>query len=434
METTQVALYGCGTVGMGVARALLGRSALREHLGNGVALKYVVDARMDEVRAELDPPDDLVLTDDLQAPLADPEVRVVVELFGGTTEARRVVERALRSGKDVVTANKALLAEAGDELYRLARQQGRCIAFEAAAAGGIPVIAALRSSLVGDRVESLYGIVNGTCNYVLTRMLREGIGYEDALGEAQERGFAEADPALDVEGRDSAHKLAVLSRLAFGVKVDLDQIPCEGIAGVQLSDLRYAKALGYTLKLLAIGVRREDGLDLRVHPALLRRDHALAAVGGVYNAVCIHAGRAGEIVLTGKGAGRLPTSSAVVADVARVALGTYGKEFGSLSQFGDVPEAQQVPFGKVRIRYYFRLDCLDRPGVLARVAGILGEEDISIASVRQHEVAAEGREFVPVVFMTHLAQEAALRRALDRINRLDVIRGENTRMLRVADI
>jgi homoserine dehydrogenase len=430
-----VALYGCGTVGMGVARLLLADGPLHERLEQPVRLSYIVDMRREQVAEELQPPAAVTLTEDLDEPLQDEEVDVVVELFGGTTAARDVVRKALAAGKDVVTANKALLAEHGDELYRLARESGRSIAFEASVGGGIPVIAALRNAFVGERVESLYGIVNGTCNYVLTRMLDGGLAYEDALGEAQQKGYAEADPALDVEGLDSAHKLAVLTRLAFGVNVALDDIVCEGITGVDLRDLRYAEALGYTLKLLAIGVRDGDRLELRVHPALLRRDHPLASIGGVYNAVCIHGDTVGEIVLTGKGAGRPATSSAVVGDIARMALGTYQADFAGLTQFGDVAEADLVPFGDITTRYYFRLDCLDRPGVLAQVAGVLGEEDISIASVRQHEVAEEcGEPFVPVVFMTHEAREAAMKRALERINRLDVIRGENTRMLRVEDI
>ncbi len=434
MDACNVALYGCGTVGMGVARALLEEGPLNARLCKPVRLAYIVETRRRQVVEQLQPPADVTLTDDLDAPLQDEDVHVVVELFGGTTTARRVVQRALAAGKDVVTANKALLAEHGDELYELARQAGRSIAFEASVGGGIPIIAALRNSFVGDRIESLYGIVNGTCNYVLTRMLQGGLEYDEALAEAQQMGYAEADPALDVEGHDTAHKLAVLARLAFGVNVRLQDISCEGITGVDVRDLRYAAALGYTLKLLAIGMRDGERLELRVHPALLRREHPLASIGGVYNAVCVHGHMVGEVVLTGKGAGRPATSSAVIGDIARLALGTYRSDFAGLSQFGRVPDAELVPFGRIRTRYYFRLDCLDRPGVLARVAGVLGEEDISIASVRQQELAEGGEEFVPVVFMTHEACEASMQKALQRINRLDVIRGRNTRMLRVEDI
>ena len=410
MRTVQckVALYGCGTVGAGVAEALVSRGAAADRAGDGIALKYIVDARLDEIRRSLPLPEHVILTDDLDEPLRDPEVGVVVELFGGTIVARQVVESALRAGKDVVTANKALLAEHGDSLYRLARRHGRCIAFEGSVGGGIPVM--------------------------LTRMLESGMPYARALKEAQEKGYAEADPRLDVEGIDSAHKLAVLARLAFSVNLKLQDIPCEGIAGVELRDVQYAQALGYTLKLLAVGIRHEGRLELRVQPALLRKGHPLARMGGVYNAICIHGSLAGEIVLTGQGAGRLPTTSAVLADIVRVALGVYGMQFAALSQFGDVPDASLVPMGHVETRYYFRLDCRDRPGVLAKVAGILGEEDISIASVRQQELASPGEKFVPVVFMTHPAREASLKKALERINAVDVVRGDRTRMLRVEDV
>ncbi len=434
MDKCNVALFGCGTVGMGVARILLEQDALRERLGDRIRLKYIVDLRLDEVRSQLQPPADVVLTQDLDAALADPDVQVVVELFGGIDAAGDLIERALRAGKDVVTANKALLAERGDALFRVARKCGRSIAFEAAVGGGIPVIAAVRSGLVADRIERLYGIVNGTCNYILTRMLERGIAYDRALAEAQQAGYAEADPALDVEGLDSAHKLAVLARLAFGCSVALSNIHTEGISGVDLRDMRYARSMGYTLKLLAIGIPRDGRLELRVHPALLHRDHALALVGGVFNAVCLHGSQAGEVVLTGKGAGRKPTASAVVADVARVALGTYGAEFAAMAQFGDAPDAAVVPVGEIQTRYYFRLDCLDRPGVLATVASILGEEQISIASVRQQELSTPSEQFVPVVFMTHQARDDAMRRALDSINRLDAVREEATRMIRVEDI
>jgi homoserine dehydrogenase len=434
MKNCTVALCGCGTVGTGVAHMLLEDGALVERLGEGIRLKYIADVRLDEVRSAVDPPEDVTLTEDLDQVLDDSQVQVVVELIGGTTTARELVAKALRAGKDVVTANKALLAAHGDELYRLARQNGRCIAFEGSVAGGIPVVGAVREGLVGDRIESFYGILNGTCNYVLTRMLQADMAYEDALAEAQSLGYAEADPTLDVEGHDSAHKLAVLARLAFGRNVDLDDIPCEGISGVDLYDLKTTHAMGYTLKLLAVGQRQGDRVELRVQPALLRQGHPMAAVSGVYNAVCVHGSQVGEVVLTGKGAGREATASAVVADVARVALGTYGMQFATMSPFGPVPDVRLVPHGEMRMRYYFRLDCQDRPGILGDVAGILGERAISIASVHQREVAEEAGAHVPVVFMTHEARESDMANALEAINSLDGIRGDRTRLLRVEDI
>ncbi len=435
MQECKVALYGCGTVGAGVAEILLGRrGALAQKLGPRVRLRYVVDKRLEEVAAQVQLPPSTKLTDDLEAPLRDPDVDVVVELFGGTDDARSVIEEALRAGKDIVTANKALLAAEGGELFRLARQMGRSIAFEASVAGGIPIIAALRSGLVADRIESIYGIVNGTCNYILTQMSERGLSYEDALAAAQRKGYTEADPSLDVEGEDAAHKLAILARLAFGVEVRGDEIPREGISGIEQVDLRYARSLGYTLKLLAVGIRREGAIELRVGPTLLRREHPLASVGGAYNAVCVHGDSVGEVVLTGLGAGRWPTASAVVADICRIALGTYRSDFAELSQFGDVPRATILPAAQMEMRCYFRLSCLDQPGVLARVAGVLGDCRVSIASCIQQDVAPPGEEHVPVVFMTHEAPEGALTDALRKINRLDCIDGSRTRMFRVQDI
>jgi len=435
LKKCNIALFGCGTVGQGVASILLGeRGAVSDRIGDRLSLKYIVDKRAAQIRQELSLPDSVVVTEDIEAALRDAEVDVVIELFGGIEAARSVIEKALRAGKDVVTANKALLAEHGDSLYALARSCGRTIAFEASVAGGIPIISALRDDLIANRIQSIYGIVNGTCNYILTRMTREGIPYQEALREAQQEGYAESDPGLDVEGHDSAHKLAVLARLAFGVRVELADIACEGIAGIEVRDLHYARSLGYTLKLMAVGIRNQDSVELRVHPTLLRHTHPLAAVGGAYNAVCVHGDAVGEVVLTGRGAGRWPTASAVVADVCRTALGTYGTDFATLKQFDKVPPADVVPFEQVRARYYFRLSCLDQPGVLARVAGVLGEQQISITSCIQQDLPAEGETHVPVVFMTHEAREGDVQEALRRIDELDCIEGGQTRMLRVQDI
>ncbi len=435
MSDCKVALYGCGTVGMGVASILLGRrGVVEDRLGEGVELAYIVDKRKRQIRAGLEPPESTAITDDLTEPLEDEDVDVVVELFGGTDVARRMVKKALQHGKDVVTANKALLAAHGDELYRLARREGGSIAFEASVAGGIPIINSVRGALVSEDIDSIYGIVNGTCNYILTRMSDEGMSYEQALKEAQEKGYAEADPTLDVEGDDSAHKLAVLARLAFGVEVDEAEIYREGVSEIDARDICYAQSMGYTVKLLAIGIRREGELQLSVHPALLNHDHPLAAVGGAYNAVCVHGDSVGEVVLTGLGAGRWPTASAVVGDICQMALGTYQKEFASLSQFGEVPEAQMRSCDEIQARYYFRLNCDDRPGVLAQIAGILGNYQISIANCMQQDKTADSEGRVPVVFMTHVASEGAMDRALEEINGLDAVDGEETRMLRVQDI
>ncbi|MFP4026578.1 MAG: homoserine dehydrogenase [Candidatus Brocadiia bacterium] len=435
MPKTKVALYGCGTIGTGVARILLGeKGGLLRKMTSPIELAYVVDVRAEEIAQEIDFPASVEVTTELDAPLGDPDVGIVVELIGGTDIAARVVEKALRSGKDIVTANKALLAAHGQHLYALAREVGKSIAFEASVAGGIPVVASMRDAMIGDRIQSVYGIVNGTCNYILTQMTDRGVSYGEALLEAQEKGYAEANPELDVEGHDSAHKLGVLARIGFGVEVQDNEIPREGVTNIEPQDLRYARALGYTVKLLAIGIQREEGTELRVHPALLKHNHPLATIGGAYNAVCVHGACAGEIMLTGLGAGRWPTATAVVADVARLALGTYQPCFRDFSQFGDVPEARMIPSNELEMRYYFRLSCHDRPGVLAKVAGILGEHDISIASCMQQDQASHPEHYVPVVFMTHQAKESEMNAALSKINALDSVDGADTRMLRVQDI
>lgn len=409
-------------------------SAFTARIGDVLSLRYVVDTRTKEVQEELQPPSSVVVTDDADAVLADGDVGIVIELFGGIDAARSVVEGALKAGKDVVTANKALIATHGNELFELARKCGRSIAFEASVSGGIPIIAALRDGLIAEHIHSIYGIINGTCNYVLTQMAQGELSYADALAQAQQKGYAEADPRLDVEGHDSAHKLAVLARLAFGVNVDVKAIPCEGISTVTLEDIRYARSLGYILKLLAIGIRREQRVELRVNPVLLRDTHPLAAIGGAFNAVCVHGDTVGEVMFTGLGAGRWPTASAVMADVCQLALGTYSIDFAALSQLGHVPPAELVPLDDIRTRYYFRLSCLDQVGVLAQVAGLLAREGISIASCIQQQTAREDDQHVPVVFMTHEASEGAMRKALEHINGLDCVDGSRSQMLRVQDI
>ncbi|MFW6457278.1 MAG: homoserine dehydrogenase, partial [Planctomycetota bacterium] len=358
MSDCKIAMYGCGTVGRGVASILLGRrGVVADRLDADVELAYIVDKRLQEIKSELDLPESVQLIDDLMVPMQDDEVDVVVELFGGTGAAKEVIEDALRAGKNVVTANKALLAAHGDELYRLARAEGCSISFEASVAGGIPIINSVRASMVSEDIDSIYGIVNGTCNYILTRMSEEGLSYEQALGEAQEKGYAEADPTLDVEGDDSAHKLAVLARLAFGVKVDEEAIDREGVSNIDAVDICYARSMGYTVKLLATGIRSDGEIELSVHPALLQHDHPLAAVDGAYNAVCVHGDSVGEVVLTGLGAGRWPTASAVVGDICQLALGTYQREFARLRQFGDVGNAELRSSHEITARYYFRLSC-----------------------------------------------------------------------------
>lgn len=419
MKRCGVAIVGWGTVGSGVARLLLSkRQELAQRTGADMELRWVVDTDLERPR-DFPVPQEL-LSRDLQDVLDDPEVEVVAELVGGTEQTRDLVLRLLDVGKHVVTANKALLATQGRELFAAARKRGVALAFEASTAGGVPVIRALAEWLVANRIESIVGVVNGTANFVLTQMARHNMSYQQALALAQEQGYAERDPSLDVKGVDSAHKLAILARTGMGVDFDFEEIPCQGITELELCDLQYAWELGYAIKLLAVARHREGELELRVHPALLPRRHPLAWVDGVFNAVCIHGDAVGDVVLYGQGAGQMPTASAVVADLVDVALGRAQKTFRQLS--APVEKVRLRPTTDIETQYYLRFQALDRPGTLAQIAGVLGRNQISILSVMQKEAPAES-VFVPVVIMTHPAREEHLARAMARIDGLDVVEG-----------
>ncbi len=418
-----VLIVGCGTVG-GAAARILTESAdhLTARLGGPVPLRGIVDVNFDHARRL--GLDEALFTDDLDAALLRDDVTVVVELVGGTTIAREIVTKALAAGKDVVTANKALLAHHGPELCALARDKGVCIAFEASCAGAIPIISALTGELASDRVEAIYGIVNGTCNYILTAMTEREQSYGDALAGAQQRGLAEADPTLDVNGTDSAHKLAIMAGLAFARRVDFEKIYVEGIDRLQLQDIRYGRELGYVIKLLAIARRQEEGLSLRVHPAFIATRHPLARVPGPFNAVSVYADHSGHTMHYGRGAGGVPTAAAVIGDIASVVLGNAGRKFESLGVWPDRAQpATQLDIDAVRCRYYLRLQVDDRSGVFAAVAKIFGDRRISISSVLQHEPAPHGQdEGVPVVITTHHALEGDVRGALAEMDALEAIR------------
>jgi homoserine dehydrogenase len=431
MKTFNVGLIGMGTVGTGVAKILLEKnSPLLEKLDCLPVLKGIADCNPD-VKNKLNLPSDFFFTTDAKTLLNNPDIHVVVELIGGVHPAKEIITMALEKGKDVVTANKMLLALNGSELFSTARQHGKSISFEASVGGGIPIIAALRDGFIANRIEAIFGIVNGTTNYILTKMTKENVKYSDALAEAQKLGYAEKDPTMDVEGIDSSHKLAILARIGFGVDFDYQNIYHEGISAVDLSDIGYAHELGYTLKLLAIAKRVENKIELRVHPTLLPHDHPLSSVHGVFNAICITGSAVGETMLYGKGAGQMPTASAVVADLVDVALGRAGITFKAMKTFSGhcerVPIADMLQF---KTRYYLRFSVTDKPGVLAKISGVLGKYEISIASVIQHKARENGN--VPLVMMTHLAEEGNLQKALAEIKQLDVIK-DNTKFLRVEE-
>ncbi len=419
-----VAVVGCGTVGGATAQLLTrDQQIITGRCGINLDLRHLVDVKFDHAR-ELGI-DEKLFRDDLQPALDDPEVGVVVELIGGVTIARTVIERAIKAGKNVVTANKALLAQHGENLYALARKHNVCLAFEASCAGGIPIIRALCDGLIANRIDAMYGIVNGTCNHVLTAMIRNGQSYAEALAEAQRIGLAEADPTLDVTGVDSAHKLAILAALAFGEKIDLDAIPVEGIDNLDLRDVAYGHELGYVIKLLAIAQRHKDGTSLQVRPTFISQEHPLAWVSGPFNAVSVYGHANGHTMYYGRGAGPGPTASAVVSDIVSTAMGNAKRNFDQLMVWPDKnPPATQLPVESVSSRYYIRMQGEDRPGVFAGIAEILGKMDISISSVLQHE-ADPGSKHVPVVITTAKALEGSVRKAIKEIDSLDVVKGKS---------
>jgi homoserine dehydrogenase len=418
-----VAIVGCGTVGGGVATILTrDQEILRSRMTVETELRHIVDVNFENAqRLRLD--QGLYRTN-LQDALDDPDVHVVAELVGGTTFAKDVITKAICAGKHVVTANKALLAQHGVELWALAREHGVCIGFEASCAGGIPIVSALTQGLIANRIDAMYGIVNGTCNYVLTSMTQRGQSYQQALSDAQRSGLAEADPTLDVAGIDSAHKLAILASLAFGEQVNFEQIPVTGIDQLELFDVSFGMELGYVVKLLAIAQRQPEGLSLRVRPAFIHRDHPLAWVSGPFNAVSVYGHATGHTMYYGRGAGGMPTASAVVADIASIATGTLPRLFETLKIWPDLGKpANQLPVEAVRSRYYIRLRAEDRPGVMARLATILGEHDISISSVLQHEPPTGSAGYgIPVVVTTYGAIEGDVRKAVADIDAMDCVK------------
>src|SRR5262245_17751499 len=417
-EPLGIALIGCGTVGCGVARLLREhKEGLTARAGRPLALRRVVVRDPDRPRSPIPP--ELIGTDP-QAALNDPGVHVIVELIGGTTTARQVVLGALAAGKHVVTANKALLAEHGIEVFETARKHERAVCFEASVAGGVPIIGATAQSMSANQITGIQGILNGTSNFILTSMAEEGCSYADALKEAQRLGYAEADPTLDVDGSDAAAKLAILAQIAFGLTVTVRDIERHGIANLPAMDLRFARELGYTIKLLAEGWLEEGAVALHVAPVLLRATDMLAQVRGAFNAIQVIGDVVGDTLYQGPGAGAMPTASAVVADIIDLAIGRAQKTFQAAKLWtpggrGFVLRRSEM----VRTRFYLRTLVADRPGMLAEIAQALADEEISIASVIQHEALEDHPEqVVPLVFMTHYAQTGPFRRAVERINRL----------------
>lgn len=430
-KTVGIALLGCGVVGGGVASILSQQAPmLRRRAGLNLVIRHVVVKDPAKPNRAYTGP----VTTDALAAINDAAVDIVVELIGGTGIANDYMQAALRAGKPIVTANKSLLAARGPELFKLAREHHTCIAFEASCGGGIPIIEALTHGLAANRIDAVVGIVNGTCNFILTQMTRNNWSYTQAVAEAQKLGFAEADPTLDVSGRDAAQKLAIIAGLAFNVYVTEADIFIEGIDRLTDVDIRLAGELGYVIKLLAIGERvGPDGtkLALRVHPALVRNDDLLADVSGSFNAVSVFGHALGHSLFYGRGAGAMPTASAVVADIMNVALGVTALAQQQMAIYPDsLPRASVQPITDLSSRYYLRLLARDEPGVLAQITTLLGKRDISLASIMQHET--NRGQFVPIVISTHLAREGAVRKALELIDGLSSVQGPAV-CLRIID-
>lgn len=429
----KVGLVGFGTVGSGVAKLILEEAdSIAAKTGLRLVLACVVDIDTKSPRPVKLPAG--VLTDDLSVLLNDESIKIAVELVGGTDAAKEIQLKMLQAGKDVVTANKALLAEHGNELYKAAHENGRCIAFEASCAAGIPIISGLRTGLSGNEIRAMYGIVNGTCNYILSNMTSKDEDFSDALAQAQERGLAEADPTLDINGVDSAHKLAILASIAFGYEITLEDIYVEGIEAISKDDIRCGGEMGYCLKLLAIGQKDKDGrISLRVHPSFIAPDSSLARVNGSFNAISIFGSAVGQVTYYGRGAGMMPTASAVVADIIDVATGNSATTFRQLRlQPREKTAPLIIKIGDSVSRFYIRVMAKDQPGVFAQIGRILADNAISISGALQHEGRGPDNT-VPVVITTHPTKQSKVTAALKDLDELDTICGKPV-CIRIVDI
>ena len=426
-----VGLIGFGTVGTGVVKILTQKGQLlQERLGASLELVKIADVDLDRDRGVKVGPS--LITRDAREVIHHPQVDIVIELVGGIEPAKSFILEALRAGKPVVTANKALLAEEGEDILETLEGTGQDLGFEAAVAGGIPILKALREGLVANGISRIYGIINGTANYVLTMMEKEGLSFQEALTLAQEKGYAEADPTLDISGMDAAHKAALLATMAYGRYFKAQEVFVEGIDRVDSMDILYAQELGYRVKLLAI-IKGGSQIELRVHPTMIPLDHSLAKVEGVYNAVYVEGDSVGSTMFYGRGAGEMPTASAVVADVVDIARDILKGVTRRVPPFAYPRLDRNVaikPMDEVVTRYYMRFTALDRPGVLSKISGILASKSISIESVIQKGRREEGT--VPVVMMTHEARERDVQEALKEIDKLEVI-GKRTVLIRVED-
>lgn len=428
-EYISVGIIGFGTVGTGTVRILLNNNEIiRERTGLDIRLKRIAD--LDIKRDRGVKVHEGILTTRAEDVLDDEEIDIVIELIGGIHPAKEFILRAIGNNKHVVTANKALLATEGEEIFSEAEKKGVIIGFEASVAGGIPIIKVMQEGLVANRILNIYGIINGTSNYILTKMTEEGKDFSVALKEAQELGYAEADPTFDIEGIDSAHKLTILSSLAYGIPLSYNELYREGITRITPEDINFGLELGYKIKLLAITKAVNNEVEMRVHPTMIPHDYMIAKVDGVYNAIYVEGDAVGSTLYYGRGAGDMPTGSAVVADIVDIARKMRLNREASLSRYSFLkPSSMKVRrMEEIESMYYFRFSALDRPGVLSKISGILGENNISIASVIQKGRRIGGA--VPLVVLTHIAKERDVLKAIREIDTLPVVT-EPTRFIRV---
>jgi homoserine dehydrogenase len=434
MKEIKVGLVGFGTVGSGVGKILQKNSRLIEkRMGAKIILKRIADIDLETDRGVKLKPG--VLTRRVEEVIDDPEIDIVMELIGGIEPARTFILQAIRNKKHIVTANKALLALHGDEIFREAHRVGVDVNFEASVGGGIPLIRSIKEGLVANRIQSIFGILNGTSNYILSKMTDEGKNFKEVLREAQEKGYAEADPTYDIEGIDAAHKLAILIRLAFGTPLQFKEIFIGGISEITPLDIQFSREFGYRIKLLAIAKIDQGKIDARVHPTMIPEGHLLSTVEGVFNAIYIKGDAIGPTLFYGQGAGQMPTGSAVVSDLVELGrnllVQASGRRVPLLSfQESAIEKISLKKMEEVVMRFYMRFSALDRPGVLSKISGILGKKDISISSVIQKGRQVNGA--VPIVMMTHEAKEKNVHRALKEIDRLGVILGK-TMFIRVEN-
>ncbi len=433
MKEIGVGLLGFGTIGAGVVK-LLGQNAslIEEKLGARLRLRKVADRDITTDRGVVVEPG--VLTQNVDEVLSDPKISVIIELIGGYTVAKDFILRAIENGKHIVTANKALLAVHGEEIYAAAVRKGVEVRYEAAVGGGIPVLSAIKGNMAANKFGTVLGILNGTCNYILTKMTQEGADFSDVLKKAQELGYAEADPTFDIEGVDTAHKLAILVTLCFGTRVNFADIYTEGISAISAIDINYAKEFGFKIKLLAIGKLDGDRVEARVHPTMIPLNYPLADVDGVFNAIRLTGDFVDTVMFYGRGAGMDPTASAIVGDamaIARNLMVGVGRRSAPLGYLDTKLKNLEIkPIGEIVGKYYIRFSAFDKPGVLARIAGVLGNNEISIASMIQSARIAD--ETVPIVIMTHEASESGIRNALKEIDSFDFI-NEKSKLIRIED-